>query len=90
MNVSAPFINRPVATLLLTFAVLVLGAVAYRHLPIAALPAVDRPTIGVWAPMPGASADTVARALAQPLETKLGIIPAWGVCTRLPRLLSVP
>ena len=75
MNISAPFINRPVATLLLTFAVLVLGAVAYQHLPIAALPAVDRPTIGVYAPMPGASADTVARALAQPLETKLGIIP---------------
>ncbi len=75
MNFSAPFINRPVATLLLTFAVLILGAVAYRNLPIAALPAVDRPTIGVYGSMPGASADTVARALAQPLETKLGIIP---------------
>ncbi|MBI1775581.1 MAG: efflux RND transporter permease subunit [Proteobacteria bacterium] len=74
-NISGPFIRRPVATILLMLGVLILGGVAYTRLPIAALPSVDRPTIGLWASLPGASADTVATALAQPLETQLGIIP---------------
>ncbi|MDR3517457.1 MAG: efflux RND transporter permease subunit [Azospirillaceae bacterium] len=75
MNLSAPFIARPVATLLIMLGVLLLGAVAYRALPIAALPSVERPTISLWAPLPGASAATVATALAQPLEHQLGLIP---------------
>ncbi|HWK44605.1 MAG TPA: efflux RND transporter permease subunit [Stellaceae bacterium] len=75
MSLSEPFIRRPVATTLLTLGVLLLGALAYAKLPIAALPSVDRPTIGVSAVLPGASPDTVAVSLAQPLERQLGTIP---------------
>ena len=75
MIISAPFIRRPVATLLVAMGVLLLGAAAYRHLPIAALPNVDRPSISVGATLPGASADTVASSLSQPLERQLGTIP---------------
>ncbi len=75
MSLSAPFIRRPVATLLLALGVLLLGIVSYARLPIAALPNVDRPTIWVYAGIPGASADTIASAVAQPLERQLGTIP---------------
>src|SRR5437868_3699296 len=75
MSLAAPFIRRPVATTLVMVALLLLGAVAYVHLPIAALPAVERPTVVVEAPLPGASPGTVASALAQPLERQLGAIP---------------
>ena len=75
MILSAPFVRRPVATLLISFGILMLGAAAYSHLPIAALPNVDRPTIGVYGNLPGASADTVASSLTQPLERQLGTIP---------------
>jgi multidrug efflux pump len=75
MNPSAPFVRRPIATLLLAFGVLLIGAVSYSRLPIASLPAVERPTITVYAQLPGASADTIASALAQPLERELGVIP---------------
>ena len=75
MNVSAPWIRRPVATTLIAIGILLVGIVAYLRLPIAALPSVDRPTIGVWAGLPGASADTIASALAQPLERQIGTIP---------------
>jgi multidrug efflux pump len=75
MNPSAPFIRRPVATLLLAIGVLLLGIVSYTRLPIAALPNVDRPTIWVAAGIPGASADTIGSAVAQPLERQLGTIP---------------
>ena len=75
MSLSAPFIRRPVATLLVAIGILLLGAAAYVHLPIAALPNVDRPTISVWGYLPGASADTVASSLSQPLEHQLGSIP---------------
>src|SRR5262249_27922480 len=71
---SAPIL-RPVATTLLSLGIILLGIVAYLHMPIAALPSVDRPTIGVWAGLPGASADTIATSLAQPLERQGGIIP---------------
>jgi len=71
---SAPIL-RPVATTLLALGVLLLGLVAYLRMPIAALPSVDRPTIGTWAGLPGASADTIAISLAQPLERQIGIIP---------------
>ncbi len=72
---SEPFIRCPVATLLVAMGVLLLGALAYARLPIAALPNVDRPTISVWGYLPGASADTVASSLSQPLERQLGTIP---------------
>ena len=75
MSFAAPFIHRPVATILLMVGIVLLGAVAYVRLPIASLPAVDRPTIVVGAPLPGASPATVATALAQPLERQLAIIP---------------
>ena len=75
MNLAAPFIRRPVATILLMIGIVLLGIVAYVRLPIASLPAVDRPTIVVWAPLPGGSPATVATALAQPLERQLATIP---------------
>jgi hydrophobe/amphiphile efflux-1 (HAE1) family protein len=75
VNLAAQFILRPVATSLLMVGVLLLGLVAYARLPIASLPAVDRPTIEVYAPFPGASPTTVATALAQPLESSIGLIP---------------
>jgi hydrophobe/amphiphile efflux-1 (HAE1) family protein len=68
-------ILRPVATSLVMAGVFLLGALAYTRLPIASLPTVDRPTIVVSAPLPGASPTTVATALAQPLERQLGQIP---------------
>jgi multidrug efflux pump subunit AcrB len=75
MNLSLPFVHRPVATLLLALGILLLGGVSYSRLPIASLPAVERPTIAVAAALPGASPDTIASSLAQPLETQLGLIP---------------
>jgi hydrophobe/amphiphile efflux-1 (HAE1) family protein len=75
VNAAAQFILRPVATSLLMVGVLLLGLVAFARLPIASLPAVDRPTIEVVAPFPGASPTTVATALAQPLERSIGLIP---------------
>jgi multidrug efflux pump len=75
MNFSAPWIHRPVATTLIAIGILLIGIVAYVRLPIAAMPSVDRPTIGLWAGLPGASADTIAAALAQPMERQIGTIP---------------
>ncbi len=75
MNVSAPWIRRPVATSLIAIGVLLVGVLAYVRLPIASLPSVDRPTIALWAGLPGASADTIAAAVAQPLERQIGTIP---------------
>ena len=72
---SALCIKRPVATLLLTLGVLLLGALAYMTLPIAALPSVDRPTISVSAYLPGASPEIMATSVGAPLERQLGIIP---------------
>ncbi|QWT19891.1 efflux RND transporter permease subunit [Bacillus sp. NP157] len=74
MNPSALFIRRPVATLLLTAAIAVAGAIAFRFLPVAPLPNVDYPTIRVQAQMAGASADTMAATVAAPLERRLGQI----------------
>lgn len=75
MNIARLWIRRPIATALIAIGVLLVGVVAYVRLPIAAMPSVDRPTIGVWAPLPGASPDTIASALAQPLERQIGTIP---------------
>ncbi len=64
---SAPFIRRPVATALVTMAIFLAGAVAFRFLPIAPLPQVDFPTISVGAGLPGASPETMASSVATPL-----------------------
>ncbi len=72
--ISRPFILRPVATTLLTLAVLAAGALAYFRLPVASLPEVDFPTISVQAQLPGADPETVATSLASPLERHLGQI----------------
>jgi multidrug efflux pump len=68
MNISAPFIQRPVATTLLTIGVTLVGIVAFRFLPVAALPQVEFPTINVSATLPGASPETMATSVAAPLE----------------------
>ena len=75
MSVATPWIRRPVATTLLAIGIVLVGIVAYVRLPIAALPTVDRPAITLWCGLPGASADIVASALAQPLERQIGTIP---------------
>ncbi len=73
-NFSAPFINRPVATSLVTLAILLSGAIAFRFLPVAPLPQVDLPTISVGASLPGASPETMASSVATPLERQFGRI----------------
>jgi len=73
-NFSAPFIRRPVATSLITFGIFLSGAVAFRFLPVAPLPQVDFPTISVGASLPGASPETMASAVATPLERQFGRI----------------
>jgi multidrug efflux pump len=67
-NFSAPFIRRPVATSLISLAILLAGVVAFQFLPVAPLPQVDFPTINVYANLPGASPETMASAVATPLE----------------------
>ncbi len=74
MNLSAPFIARPVATTLLTLGVALAGAIAFRLLPVSPLPQVDFPTISVQASLPGASPETMAATVATPLERSLGRI----------------
>src|SRR5690348_3293929 len=74
MNISAPFIKRPVATSLLGMALLLFGALAYPFLPLATLPEVEYPTITVYANLPGASPETMASAVAAPLERMFGRI----------------
>jgi multidrug efflux pump len=74
MNISAPFINRPVATTLLTVGVAIVGAIAFEVLPVAPLPEVDFPTISVSAGLPGGSADIMASSVATPLERQFGHI----------------
>jgi multidrug efflux pump len=74
MNISAPFISRPVATTLLTLGIALAGILAFWKLPVAPLPQVDFPTISVSAQLPGASPTTVATSVASPLERHLGQI----------------
>ena len=75
MNPSRPFILRPIATSLLMAAVLLIGIIGFRQLPVAALPEVDYPTMQVVTFYPGASADVVASAITAPLERQLGEVP---------------
>ena len=72
MSVSRPFILRPVATSLLMLALLMSGILAWRLLPVAALPQVDYPIIQVFTFNPGASPDVMARTITAPLERRLG------------------
>ena len=74
MNISEPFIHRPVATTLLTLGIAIAGAIAFTRLPVSPLPQVDFPTISVQAQLPGASAETMASTVATPLERALGRI----------------
>jgi multidrug efflux pump len=74
MNISEPFIHRPVATTLLTVAVALAGAIAFEVLPVAPLPEVDFPTISVSAGLPGGSANIMASSVATPLERQFGHI----------------
>jgi HAE1 family hydrophobic/amphiphilic exporter-1 len=75
MNISATFIRKPIATAMLMVAILLLGLLSYQLLPVAALPAIDQPTILVTADFPGADAQTVASTVTTPLERNLGEIP---------------
>ena len=75
MNLSRPFILRPVATTLLMIAILLAGAIAYRQLPTSALPDVDYPTIQVFTFYPGASPDVMVSSVTAPLERQFGQIP---------------
>ena len=75
MNLSRPFILRPVATSLLMAALLLAGALAYRLLPVSALPQVDYPTIQVVTFYPGASPDVMASSVTAPLERQFGQMP---------------
>lgn len=79
MNLSAPFIRRPVATMLLSLAIMLLGAVSFGLLPVSPLPQMDFPVIVVSANLPGASPEVMASTVATPLERKLGSIA--GVTT---------
>ena len=81
MNISAPFIARPVATCLLALAVLLAGVLGYRALPVAALPTVDFPTIQVTTQLPGAGPDTVATLITASLERQFGQITGLSSMT---------
>jgi multidrug efflux pump len=76
MSISTPFIQRPVATALLTIAVTLAGGLSYRLLPVSALPQVDFPTISVTASLPGASPEVMAASVATPLEKQFTRIAA--------------
>jgi multidrug efflux pump len=74
MNISAPFIHRPVATTLITVAIVIAGAIGFSVLPVSPLPKVDFPTIAVGASLPGGSAEIMASTVATPLERQFGHI----------------
>src|SRR5947209_15903646 len=86
MNISEPFIRRPVATTLLMAALAFVGVVAYPFLPVAPLPQVDFPTIQVTATFQGASAETMASSVAAPLERQFAQIPGVTQLTSLSAL----
>ncbi|HVI95136.1 MAG TPA: efflux RND transporter permease subunit, partial [Anaeromyxobacter sp.] len=88
MSISEPFIRRPIATTLLAAAILLAGATAYTQLPVAPLPRVDFPTINVNAGLPGASPETMASAVATPLERRFGRIAGLSEITSVSTLGS--
>ena len=87
-SISGPFILHPIATSLLMIGILFVGIVAYPRLPVAPLPQVDFPTIQVSAQLSGASPDTMASAVAQPLETQFAQIPGIAQMTSISTLGS--
>jgi multidrug efflux pump len=89
MHISAPFIRRPVASSLLSIAILLAGGVVFYLLPVAALPRVDFPTLYVRASLPGASPETVASSLATPLERQFGRIAGITQMTSTSQLGAV-
>jgi multidrug efflux pump len=88
MSISTPFINRPVATTLITLGIALAGLVAFNLLPVASLPQVDFPTISVSASLPGASPETMAATVATPLERSLGRIAGITEMTSMSSLGS--
>lgn len=89
MNISAPFIRRPIATSLLAAAILLAGFVAYTLLPVSPLPKVDFPTIQVSASLPGANPETMASSVATPLERRFGRIAGVTEITSTSSFASV-
>ena len=83
MSISTPFIRRPIATSLLTAALVLVGLAAYPFLPVAPLPRVDFPTIAVNGKFPGASPETMASTVAQPLERQFAQIPGIAQLTSI-------
>ncbi|MDE2430323.1 MAG: efflux RND transporter permease subunit, partial [Burkholderiales bacterium] len=79
MNLSELFIRRPVMTVLLNLSIVVAGVLAYRFIPIAALPSYNTPVISVSADLPGASPETMATSVALPLEKQFATIPGLSV-----------
>eukprot|EP01033_Poteriospumella_lacustris_P021699 gene21699-16164_t len=88
VNISGPFIRRPIGTLLLTLGVVLAGVLAFLELPVAPLPKVDIPTIQVSANLPGASPATMASTVASPLERHLGTIAGVSEMTSRSTLSS--
>ena len=88
MNISAPFIRRPIGTSLLTIALLISGVLGFSFLPVAALPQVEFPVIQVSAGLPGASPETMASAVATPLERQFGRIAGINQMTSVSQLGS--
>src|SRR6202020_3255568 len=86
MGFSGIFIARPVATMLLAIGLFISGAIAYRFLPVSALPSVDIPTIVVFAARPGADPETIANSVAAPLERRIGEI---GGVTEITSISSI-
>ena len=81
MSISEPFVRRPVATTLLVVGILIAGIVAFRGLPVSALPQVDYPTIVVSTFMPGASGQTMSATVTTPLERQFGQMPSLSLMT---------
>src|SRR5471032_1447584 len=88
MNISEPFIRKPVATTLLVVAITLAGAAAYRLLPVSPLPQVEYPVISVSAGLPGASPETMASSVATPLERQFGRIAGVNQMTSTSQLGS--
>src|ERR1700752_4528236 len=88
MSISAPFIRRPIGTSLLAAALLLSGILAFNFLPVASLPRVDFPVIGVGAGLPGADPETMASAVATPLERQFGRISGVNQMTSTSQLGS--
>jgi hypothetical protein len=88
MNISAPFIRRPVATSLLALGLLMAGILSYTRLPVAPIPQVEYPVINVNAGLPGASPETMASSVATPLERQFGRIAGVNQMTSTSQLGS--